>query len=262
MGESEQSRVFMFDGDDPEMGHASAEARATFGYFWRELAWERRRIVPALDFATVKAPFSDGERAARQRAGKPQVEEMWIKDVDFDGREVSGKLLNQPNWLKSVRQGDAVRMPLERVTDWMYVMRGEVYGAFTVQLMRSRMGRKERAGHDQAWGLNFGDPAEVRIVKEPASLTGDHPMSVNMGSSLQEAIARDPSFMSPDERGWTILHHLALAGSKTGVKVLLKAGVDPNLRTGDGRTAVELAESLGWDEVVKLLRHKGGCPPY
>jgi hypothetical protein len=167
---------------------------------------------------------------------------------------VSGELLNQPNWLKSVKQGDPVRLPLERVSDWMYVMGGEVYGAFTVQLLRSRMGRKERAEHDAAWGLNFGDPAEVRVVEDPADLERDHPMSVNMAADLHETIAGDPSFMSADEQGWTILHHLALAGSTTGVKVLLKAGADPNLRTADGRTAADLAESLGWDEVVKLLR--------
>src|SRR4051812_11742046 len=110
-----ESRVFMFDGDDPEMQHASQEARATFAYFWRELAWERRRIVPALDFACVKALFSDGERGARAPSGKPRVEEMWVSEIDFDGRDVSGELLNQPNWLKSIRQGAAVRLQLERV---------------------------------------------------------------------------------------------------------------------------------------------------
>jgi uncharacterized protein YegJ (DUF2314 family) len=254
MSESPSSPVFMFEGDDPEMAHARQEARATFAYFWRELAWERRRIIPALDFAGVKAPFSDGPRGSGASADKPSVEEMWISEVDFDGGDVSGELLNQPNWLKSIKQGDAVRLPLERVSDWMYVINGQVFGAFTVQLIRSRMRPKERAEHDQAWGLNFGDPGTVRIVVEPASLAGDHPMSVNMGPSLQEAIASDPSFMSQtDHRGWTYLHQLALAGSTTGVKVLLDAGADPNLRTPDGRTAAQLADTLGWDDVVKLL---------
>ena len=248
-----ESRVFMFDGDDPEITHARQEARATFGYFWRELSWERRRIVPALDFACVKAPFSDGERGARAPSGKPRVEEMWINEIAFDGREVRGELLNQPNWLKSVKQGDAVRLPLERVSDWMYVIGGEVYGGFTVQLMRSRMGSKERAGHDQAWGLSFGDPETVRVVPDAADLERDHPMSVNMAEHLHEVIAGDPSFMTPDENGWTILHHLALAGSTTGVKALLDAGANPNQRTADGRTPAQLADTLAWDDVVTLL---------
>jgi ankyrin repeat protein len=50
-----------------------------------------------------------------------------------------------------------------------------------------------------------------------------------------------------------MLHHLALAGSTTGVKVLLDAGADPNQRTADGRTAAQLADTLAWDDVVALL---------
>ena len=34
----------MFDNSDPEMQGAYEKARATFRYFWREVAWERRRI--------------------------------------------------------------------------------------------------------------------------------------------------------------------------------------------------------------------------
>jgi uncharacterized protein YegJ (DUF2314 family) len=49
----------MFDDSDPEMQRAYESARATFRYFWREVAWERRRIIPALSLAAVKAPFSD-----------------------------------------------------------------------------------------------------------------------------------------------------------------------------------------------------------
>jgi ankyrin repeat protein len=79
-------------------------------------------------------------------------------------------------------------------------------------------------------------------------------MSVNMGPSLKERIAADPSFMtSPDDRGWTLLHHLALAGSTTGIRVLLEAGADPNVKTAKGFTAAQLARTLGWVEVIKLL---------
>ena len=63
MSESNSAKIFSFDGGDPEMQHAYENARNTFRYFWREMAWERRRIVPALDMACVKAPFSDGEQA-------------------------------------------------------------------------------------------------------------------------------------------------------------------------------------------------------
>ena len=49
----------------------------------------------------------------------------------------------------------------------MYAISGEVFGAYTVNLMRSRMGRQERQEHDSAWGLNFGDPTKIRVAPEP-----------------------------------------------------------------------------------------------
>src|SRR5262249_56061414 len=105
MSESQPSKVFMADNSDPEMQRAYANARATFRYFWREVAWERRRIVPALDLACVKAPFSDGERGTRTE-DTPDVEHMWLSEVDFDGQFVSGVLLNAPNWPKTRQERD------------------------------------------------------------------------------------------------------------------------------------------------------------
>src|SRR5713226_5723933 len=118
MSETKPSKVFMFDNSDPEMQRAYENARAAFRYFWREVAWERRRIVPALDLACVKAPFSDGERGTHAQ-GNPAVEQMWLGEVDFDGQCVSGVLLNAPNWLKTVKAGDSARIPLDQISDWM-----------------------------------------------------------------------------------------------------------------------------------------------
>ncbi len=267
MSESQPSKVFMFDNSDPEMQRAYENARANFRYFWREVAWERRRIVPALDLACVKAPFADGKDAPRPR-GAPEVEHMWMDQVDFDGRHVSGVVLNDPNWLKTVKKGDTARLPLDEISDWMYVISGEVFGAYTVNLLRSRMGRKELQEHDAAWGLNFGDPTKIRVAPEPKKGGGlfkgwfgkrpadpeEHPMSVNMAASLKEQLAKDPSLVSTkSDRGWTLLHQEALAGSAPTVKVLLEAGADPNAVTEHGMTPVQLARSLGWEKVAALL---------
>lgn len=189
------SKVFMVKDDDPEMEAASKKARETFRYFWRELFWERRRIIPGLSIAAVKAPFSDPP--GHDAAGRPGVEQMWINEVDFDGDTISGMLLNSPNWLTSVRQGYAARFRIDEISDWMYDQLGVVCGAYTVNLMRSRMKPQERWTHDDAWGLDFGDPAFVRVVPEQkkpgffrslfggktSEEIGDHPMSVNMVSS-------------------------------------------------------------------------------
>lgn len=264
MSESQPSKVVLFDGDDPEMQRAYERARATFRYFWREVAWERRRIIPGLDLAAVKAPFSDGPQA-KPREGEPDVEHMWLDEVDFDGQSVSGVLLNSPNWLKSVQAGDSASIPLGQISDWMYAIDGQVYGAFTVNLLRSRMSRKELADHDAAWGLEFGDPNKIRLVPQeknwfPAknAEAAEHPMSEAMGPSFQNQLAEDPSLAhSTDDRGWTFLHHQALAGSAATVGALLDAGADPSAVTGHGMTPLALARSLGWDKVVALLAAKG-----
>lgn len=47
------------------VNRAGERARKTFKYFWRELFWERRRIIPTLDFAMVKVPFFPRRRRRR-----------------------------------------------------------------------------------------------------------------------------------------------------------------------------------------------------
>lgn len=266
MSESEPSKVFMFSGSDPEMQQANENARATFKYFWREIAWERRRIVPGLDLACVKAPFSDGDYAVPAK-GAPNVEDMWMSDVDFDGEIVSGVLLNSPNWLKMVKKGDSAEFRLNEISDWMYAINHKVYGAYTVNLLRSRMNPQELRNHDEAWGLNFGDPKTIRTAREPVRRGGfiknlfgkrpdpeEHPMSENMAGKFKEELAKRPDFLAwKDDRGWTLLHEQALAGSTATVIVLLKAGADRNAVTNKGLTPRQLAQLLGWERVVALL---------
>jgi uncharacterized protein YegJ (DUF2314 family) len=248
MSEAESAPVFMADDDDPEMQRAYEQARATFRYFWREVSWEQRRIVPALDLAAVKAPFRDAPEAGSGAA--PEAEHMWLSDIEFDGELVTGVLLNAPNWVRSIQEGDSARIPVDQISDWMYAIDGEVYGAWTVNLLRSRMSPQERQEHDEAWGLSFGDPLRVRTgaTREP------HPMSEAMAPSLREHLAANPSVVSArGPNGWTLLHQEAAAGSAATVQVLLPAGADPNAAADNGMTPAQLAQALGWEPIVALL---------
>ncbi len=147
------------------------------------------------------------------------------------GRDV-GRLLNTRNWLRSIAAGDRVEVPLAGISDWMYAMRGRMYGAYTVHHIRKAMSPDERVAHDAAWGFEFGDP--------------DAP--------LREQVKKHHGqFMAADDQGFTTLHSLALAGSTTGVAVLLEAGADPTLRTKHGMTARDLAAVLSWEPVMALL---------
>lgn len=263
--------IFMFDAQDPAMEQACQKARESFRYFWRELSWEARRIVPALDMSMVKLPFTDGPRTD----GNPAYEHMWISDIGFDGDYITGTLLNSPNWLTSVKEGNVVSVPFFHLTDWMMTCNGRAYGGFTVNLMRSQMERKARAQHDAAWGLDFGAPEDVQVElqQEPqrkgfisrlfsgGAKAGvlpenfsDRPMCINMIPKIRAQLESDPSIANTvDPDGWSILHHEAMAGNLGLVQLLIEFGADRSARTPNGYTSADLARKIGWAEVADFI---------
>lgn len=250
--------VYWFQGQDPDMLEATVNARATFKYFWRECFWERQRIVPAMDVAAVKVPFWDSEEMPEQGE---IVEHMWISEIDFDGDFVRGLLMNEPNELTSVKEGDQVGVPLSLIDDWMYVVDGRVFGAFTVNCIRAGMDKEDRREHDDAWGLRFGDPNEVDIFypsTDPADKDHDwkreHLMSKNMAPSLGDFLKENPKVVTePMEHGFTMLHLHALAGNLSCIGPLLEHGADPQAQDEQGRTPIDLATSQDWQEIIGLL---------
>lgn len=267
-----EENIVLFKDDDPEMVAASQQARKTFKYFWREMSWEQRRIIPGVEFAAVKMAFSDPNTGPEE----PEVEHMWVSDVECNGREIMGTLMNEPEWLTNVKDGDAICEPMSSLSDWIFVSLGRVYGGFTVNLIRSRMPASERRAHDEAWGMEFGDPEEIEVVYVPTEPVGwlgrllgkkpvidpevrkqhmlEHPMCINMGDSLKEALQESKEMLyETDDEGWTMLHRDALAGNATVVKILLEQGADPTLKTPEGDTPYSLAKRFGWKHVMKLL---------
>jgi uncharacterized protein YegJ (DUF2314 family) len=265
-------QVLMFDDNDPEMQQASLAAQESFRFFWRELSWERCRIIPGLDMTMVKLPFTDGPRTD----GNSDFEYMWVGDIGFDGDDVSGALLNSPNWLTSVEQGQSVSMPFGHLLDWMMTVDGRAYGGFTVNLMRSRMDERERQQHDQAWGLDFRDPIDVQVEihQQPKPKAGsiaglfgrsaspqaapaafsDHPMCVNMIPQIEAQLQADRGIANTiSDDGWTMLHHEALSGNLGVVKLLISYGADPAAGTPNGYTAAQLAQKIGWTEISDFL---------
>ena len=247
----ESEPVFYANGEDEAMLKAFEQARKSFRYFWRELYWERLRIVPALSFACVKVAFS------QELNGSTEVEHMWLNDVYFDGERVYGVLANDPGILTSVASGDEVAVPLEQISDWMFAVDGRAYGGFSVQAMRKAMGKDERAEHDEVWGLDFGDPDVVLLAyeqeKHPQNLI-EHPMSVNMKEKLQKFLSQNPKEITQaDDEGYTMLHREAIAGNRTAVEILLAKGANKNAKNIHGKTALDYARALGWDHVVQAL---------
>jgi uncharacterized protein YegJ (DUF2314 family) len=246
------TKVFFASDENQKMIQAYQKAQETFKYFWRELSWENRRIVPALDIACVKVAF------VQEIDGESVVEHMWINDIDFDGENIKGILINDPNILTNVNNGDEVEIPLKQISDWLFSDGEKTYGGFTIQAMRSEMSEKEREEHDAAWGLDFGDYNNVFVVfnqnEKPENLI-EHPMSINMRESLIGFLNENPTELTnKDDFGYTLLHKEAIAGNKTTVEVLLQSGADKNEKTNNGKTAHDFALQLQWEHLIPLLK--------
>jgi uncharacterized protein YegJ (DUF2314 family) len=261
LNNSEDREILWSDASDPEMEQAYQNARETFKFFWRELFWEYRRIIPSFDLALVKLPLSD-EKNSQDENTQPPVEHMWINNINFDGESIEGILINEPQLIQSVKQGDAIRAPFKKISDWMYSIQSQVYGAFTVKLLRSRMNKKERNRHDDVWGLIFADPQQNRITpyfeqEKLIDTTIEHPMSEKMIPSLRKFLEEHPSQIEQkDERGWTMLHHHSLAGSTPTVRILLEYGASPTIKTKDGKTPLDLAIMMKWKNLIILFENR------
>lgn len=253
MSNLEDKQEVFFAKEDDKMSLAYKRAQETFKYFWRELYWEYRRVIPGHDLAIVKFAFEQ----IFQGEEEPTVEHMWVRDINFDGETVTGVLANNPMQLTNVAEGDTVSCNVNKISDWMLAMSGETYGGFTIHVLRSDMSEEARQQHDNAWGLNFGDFNTILLVhgqKENPENLIEHPMCVNTADQFLEFFKENPEELTiKDEAGYTVLHRQAIAGNKTTVNILLELGADKNAITNNGLTALDYAKKLNWEYIIPIL---------
>ncbi len=138
------------------------------------------------------------------------------------------------------------------------------------------MSKRQRLEHDDAWGLDFGDPHDVEIFCKDKSkksilsrfkkdgrdsddemLNLEHPMCINGADSLRQQLEESVDLLEyRDDSGNSMLHSEALAGNSLIVKILLDFGADPNLKNKNGQTPQNLARLMKWDNVVRELAQK------
>ncbi|MEG4071681.1 DUF2314 domain-containing protein [Microcoleus sp. Pol14C2] len=240
----EHDFVVYHKGDDPALRKAATQAQNTFKHFWYQVTTDFNRLIPALEFACVKAPFSDDFSDSDS-----PVEHMWIGEINFDGVEIHGTLLNIPNQLAYIQEGDTVRLPLLQLSDWLCVLDDRAYGGYSVQVLRSRMNAQERQRHDAAWGFKFPPPDSVLLPKRSTKF---EQVCQNL---LVEQIAKDSATITQTyEAGRTLLHLMSLYGRASSVRALLNAGALPTATCDRGWTALDYASSLGWDDVISELQ--------
>jgi uncharacterized protein YegJ (DUF2314 family) len=252
-------KVFRSQSVDSEMDEASIHAKQSFNIFWRELSWEMRRIIPGHDLSAVKRGFL----TTKNQKSNLSLEHMWVGEIEFDGQILTGRLLNQPNEIEDLNQGDIVQFHYREISDWMYSLGGKVYGAFTVNVLRSRMTTKELIEHDDAWGLDFGDPNHIQIEPIlsfsnfsliPSTELPEHQMSNNMADKSEEGIkGMGQQINDISIFGMTMLQFESLSGNLAQVKLLIKYGADRSIKNMNNKTAKDLAEMLGWAKISAVL---------
>jgi len=105
--------------DDPKVLDAERNARERFGEFVE--SFELRD--PADTFA-VKAAFRDDFG----------LEHLWVRVLGIGEDHLTGTLDNRPHNLKSLRQGQPVKVPRNLVRDWLILSDGRMLGGFTLAL--------------------------------------------------------------------------------------------------------------------------------
>jgi len=118
-----EESVVQIDEDDPRMAAAVIEAKQRLPEFVKAFAKAR----DGYQFS-VKAPFSNP-------GNDEESEFMWVHvcRVDFDA--VHGTLLNDPEFVKSYKYDDVVRVPMEMIVDWVYTDGEKSVGDFTAKVL-------------------------------------------------------------------------------------------------------------------------------
>jgi len=248
-----QDKNIIFTEQNQKMKAAYLKAQETFNYFWREIYWEAKRVVPAHDLALVKIPFLQKVEGREQ----PLVEHMWISEIAFDGEHITGVLMNSPNLLTNVAEGDTVNRKVSEISDWMLAIDRKTYGGYTIQVLRSDMTEEARKQHDEAWGLDFGDFNNILVAyqqEEHEENLIEHPMSKVMEQPARDYFEANLDVVkAADENGVTRLHTETIAGNKIAVEILLELGADKNTKSNTGKTALDYATALNWEHIIPVL---------
>ena len=82
------------------------------------------------------------------------VEHIWLGDIrKLENGNYIGIINNFPEKIKSIKLGDTIEVEKEEISDWMYLKNSELYGGYTIRLLRDRMSDEERDNLDANSGM-------------------------------------------------------------------------------------------------------------
>lgn len=129
-------RVTYIKDDDPKMNAAMEKARSTVQTFITALKAPK---AGQTGFA-IKKRFKDGDKG----------EHMWVSPVIFDGANFKGKINNDPQIVTNVKNGQAVTIAPDEISDWMFIDGRKLVGGETLRVLRDTLPVEERAAFDKS----------------------------------------------------------------------------------------------------------------
>lgn len=116
--------------DDTAMQTAVQSARRRVGQF---IAAVKSPSKSQRSFE-VKKPIVEGDK----------VEQVWLRDVTYDGKRFHGRVDNQCVDVKGVKMGDKASVAPEEVSDWMFVENDKLVGGYTVRELYKRLSPEQQ----------------------------------------------------------------------------------------------------------------------
>jgi uncharacterized protein YegJ (DUF2314 family) len=147
--------VTMVPKGDPAMTAAFAHAAAGLDGFlakWRTPPPGADRF--AVKIGLVDAPGAPGYAFVLPGEGAAsQVEWFWVIDLHSEGATFSGRIGNDPEWLRNVSGGQTIHFTRQDIGDWMYFQNGKIIGNATVCPALAHASAEERRQMREQYGL-------------------------------------------------------------------------------------------------------------
>ncbi|CAC9972874.1 YegJ family protein [Flavobacterium panici] len=131
--------IYGVESEDKEMNAAIEKANQTLNDFNIGLS------NPKAQSQALKVAFTDSNG----------TEHMWVGNVEFNNGKYSGILNNDPEFVTEYKAGDKIDIDSSKISDWMYLENGKLFGGYTIKVLRNRMTDEERKQFDAESGMQI-----------------------------------------------------------------------------------------------------------
>ncbi|AZA80744.1 hypothetical protein C1637_12030 [Chryseobacterium lactis] len=134
--------IHILQGEDNEMNTAIQNAQNSFYQFKQAIESHNPDYYNFALKERFTTPDSGGEH-------------IWISEVQYADHKFYGIVDGEPISTTAVKLGDTIEINPQDITDWMYIDKNIVKGAYTTRVLRKRISKEEREQMDKESGFIF-----------------------------------------------------------------------------------------------------------